>query len=329
MINKVYEKYIKNNIKYITIYVFIFLFVCTPLPYYIEMPGGTTDINNKIEIENSYKSKGMFGFAYVSSLRATPLLYIISIFNSNWDIIPIKDIKLDNETIKDLNFRDNLLMEESFDNASIVAFKKAGKPLDITENNLYITYIAPYSKTNVNIKDQIISIDNIKVNNINEIKKIIKNKNKVNIEVIRNNKTYHKYAEIIKIDNKKSIGIMVTNDIKFTSKPKITFKKEANESGSSGGLMLALTIYNNLVKEDITKGKKIIGTGTIDINGYVGEIGGISYKIKGAVKDNADIFLVPSANYKEALKTIKDNNYNLELVKINTFNDALNYLNAL
>lgn len=329
MINKVYEKFIKNNIKYIIIYICLFLFICIPLPYYIDMPGGTTNINKKIEIENSYKSKGMFGFAYVSSLRATPLFYIISLINNNWEVVPIKDIKLDNETIKDVNYRDNLLMEESFDSASIVAYKKANKKLNIIDNKLYVTYIDKKSKTNLVVGDQIISIDNIKVNNLEDIKKNIKNKNKINIKVINKNKIYQKKATIVNIDNKKSIGIMVTNDIKFESKPVIKFKKNSNESGPSGGLMLSLAIYNNLVKEDITKGKKIIGTGTIDINGKVGEIGGISFKIKGAVKDKADIFLVPEANYKEALKTIKDNNYDIKLVKVRTFNDALNYLNNL
>ena len=34
---------------------------------------------------------------------------------------------------------------------------------------------------------------------------------------------------------------------------------------------MSLTIYNELTEEDITKGRKIVGTGTIDIHGKVGE----------------------------------------------------------
>ena len=60
---------------------------------------------------------------------------------------------------------------------------------------------------------------------------------------------------------------------------------------------------NNLTEEDITKGKKIVGTGTIEEDGSVGSIGGVKYKLNGAVRQKADIFLVPAGeNYEEALK---------------------------
>ena len=52
---------------------------------------------------------------------------------------------------------------------------------------------------------------------------------------------------------------------------------------------MALAMYDALTREDITKGKTIAGTGTIDANGNVGAIGGVIYKLSGAVKNNADI----------------------------------------
>lgn len=90
--------------------------------------------------------------------------------------------------------------------------------------------------------------------------------------------------------------------------------------------MLALSIYDKNTSIDITKGKVVSGTGTIDINGNVGEISGIKYKIIGAVKKRADVFLVPYENYEEAKEVVKNNNYNIKLVCVKTFNEALNYL---
>ena len=90
--------------------------------------------------------------------------------------------------------------------------------------------------------------------------------------------------------------------------------------------MIALSIYNQNIKEDITKGKKVAGTGTIDLEGNVGEIGGIKHKIIGAVKGRAKIFLLPYENYEEAKNVVKENNYNITLVPVKTFKDALNYL---
>ena len=53
--------------------------------------------------------------------------------------------------------------------------------------------------------------------------------------------------------------------------------------------MLTLAIYNSLVDKDITKGKKVVGTGTIEEDGSVGSIGGVKYKLNGAVRQKADV----------------------------------------
>ena len=73
--------------------------------------------------------------------------------------------------------------------------------------------------------------------------------------------------------------------------------------GPSAGFMFSLEIYNQLTKEDLTKGYEIAGTGTISPDGTVGRIGGIEQKIIAADKAGADIFLAPNENGE------KDSNY--------------------
>ena len=58
--------------------------------------------------------------------------------------------------------------------------------------------------------------------------------------------------------------------------------------------MLTLTIYNAISGEDLIKGRNIAGTGTINLDGTVGEIDGVKYKIMGANNSNMDIVFVPS-----------------------------------
>ena len=90
--------------------------------------------------------------------------------------------------------------------------------------------------------------------------------------------------------------------------------------------MLTLTIYNAISDEDIIKGRNIAGTGTISSDGSVGEIDGIKYKIMGAAKNNMDIVFVPSNNYEEAINTKEKYDYNLEIVKVDIFDEAVEYL---
>ena len=119
------------------------------------------------------------------------------------------------------------------------------------------------------------------------------------------------------------MGISIINHYEYELDPKIDVKTKASESGSSGGLMTSLAIYNSLVSEDITKGRKIVGTGTIDMEGNVGEIGGVKYKLLGAEKNKADIFLCPKENYDEAIKVKQDNNLKLEVIAVGTLNEAI------
>ncbi|HEY0827908.1 MAG TPA: S16 family serine protease, partial [Bacilli bacterium] len=111
--------------------------------------------------------------------------------------------------------------------------------------------------------------------------------------------------------------------------------------GPSAGLMFALEIYNQLVDQDITKGYRIAGTGTIDTKGQVGVIGGIKYKVVAADKAGADIFFAPKdfipedkmylpiKNTTEAMNQAKKMNTKMIVVSVDTLEDALRYLEAL
>jgi PDZ domain-containing protein len=114
-----------------------------------------------------------------------------------------------------------------------------------------------------------------------------------------------------------------------TLTPKITILP-ATSIGSSGGSMMSLYLYNKITEGDITNGKIIMGTGTIDETGSIGMIGGIKQKMVTASKINdLAVFFVPIANYDEA-KIIYDR-YNCEfaLIKIASFHDIIVYLEGL
>ena len=221
-------------------------------------------------------------------------------------------------------------MQESISDAIYVAYIKAAKDIQISTNKLVVAYISPESKTNLNINDEILSINGVDISSKNEITNIVdklKVGDKTSIKVRNNKKYYDRYAYVINSDDSKKIGILISNIKEYKTNPKISIKTNSNESGSSGGLITALSIYNSLVKEDITHGMTIVGTGTIDQDGNVGSIGGVEYKLKSAVKNKADLFIVPKdENYKEAMKLKKKNKYNIKIIGVSTFDEVINYL---
>lgn len=70
--------------------------------------------------------------------------------------------------------------------------------------------------------------------------------------------------------------------------------------GPSAGLMFALGIIDRLSAQDITGGRFVAGTGTIEDDGKVGPIGGIQQKIIAAHDKGATVFLTPTGDCAEA-----------------------------
>lgn len=321
------KEYIKENYKFIIVLIVISIVSLLPLPYYVDSPGGITNLAPKIKIGN-YKVNGSYNLTYINEYQATPLTLLYGIIRK-YDIYKKTDIMSSKESDSEYNLRDRLYLQESLSNAVVVAYKKANKKVNIKNNYLYVGFILDESNTNLKVGDRIISIDDIKVSTKEEVNKILNTKevnSNIKIKVKNSNKEYIRSAEVISIKGKKYIGFIPIEVYDYKVSPQITIKMDKNESGGSGGLMLSLAIYDMLNSSDLSNGKKVAGTGTIDAFGNVGQIGGIKHKVRSAAKSKVDIFFVPTDNYKEAKKVVKNDKLKLNLVEVKTIDDAIKYL---
>jgi Lon-like protease len=96
--------------------------------------------------------------------------------------------------------------------------------------------------------------------------------------------------------------------------------------GPSAGLMFALGIMDKVGTVDLTKGRFIAGTGTIDPEGNVGPIGGIPLKMIAAKDHGASVFLAPAGNCDEVRKSTPSG---LKVVKVATLHEAVQDLLAI
>lgn len=332
MFNKIYEKvkqFIKENYKFLLVFISLVILFTLELPYVVYTPGGIVPLEKRIEVTNKYDSKGSLNMSYVNFRKGTIPVIALSFIIPDWDLEKSSEVTGTNQSVDDLLEMEKLYMTSSIDNATIVAYQNAKKDIQITNEVHNIIYIDDNAKTDIKLYDQLISVNDKKINNIDELKEYINTLNegnKVNVLVKRGKKEVNCYAYVYKIEDTLKIGVAFLNTYEYTTDPKISVKTKSSESGSSGGLMLSLAIYNSITKEDITHGLKIVGTGTIDVDGNVGAIDGVKYKMLGAKKNKADIFLCPEENYDEAIKVKKKYNLKMDVVSIDTFTDALNCL---
>jgi PDZ domain-containing protein len=101
-----------------------------------------------------------------------------------------------------------------------------------------------------------------------------------------------------------------------------------NIEGPSAGLSWALEIVNQLGPNDLTRGRVIADTGTMDEKGTVGEIGGVAQKEIGAQRQGATIFLVPKTQVAEAKSAAAARHSKMRIVGVSTLHEAVQVLSA-
>jgi PDZ domain-containing protein len=120
------------------------------------------------------------------------------------------------------------------------------------------------------------------------------------------------------------IGVQMQDQIQFPIKIAI---QPGDIGGPSAGLMFALGIIQRLSPTDIAHGCRIAGTGTIDFQGNVGEIGGAKQKIVAAQNAGARYFLVPDV--PNNLNPARAHRGSVIVVPVRTLRQALTYLNTI
>lgn len=323
---KIFDKvkqFFKENYKQIIVLVIFMIVVNVELPYYIEAPGGAINLSERID--NDYKKNdGSLNMLYVTEYRGNVVTMLMGKIIRSWDIYEISNQQVSNETSEEIYLRNKVMLDNSIQNATMVAYKYAGKEIKIKGKENIVLFTL--KNNGINVGDVLLKIDDQVIDNIDDIKTIIDMKNvgdDVELLVNRNNK--EKRIKV-KLDDDKLLGITIITNYDYELPDDLNINFKSSEGGSSGGLVLALGIYSQITDIDILKGRNIAGTGTIDTLGNVGKIDGIKYKIAGAVRDKMDVVLVASDNYEEAKQVVMDNNYDIELVEVSTFEKAIEYL---
>lgn len=332
MFNKLYsniKEFIVENYKFLIVWgIIIFLFFYE-FPFVIYTPGGVVNLEERVEVSDGYDSEGSLNMSYVSLVKGTLPMILLSYIIPNWDLVNSSEITSEDESVSELLELERLYMRSSIDNATILAYQTAGKSIDITTEVNNIVFISDEANTDLEIYDELLTADGKEIKTVDELREIVNSKNEgevIEFTVNRNGSVKNCSAKIYDTSDGLKVGISFLTTYEYDTDPEITVETRSSESGSSGGLMLTLAIYNALVPEDITKGRTIVGTGTISLDGTVGAIDGVKYKILGAVKNDADIFLCPDENYEEALEVKEEFDLDIVIHSVATFSEALDYL---
>jgi PDZ domain-containing protein len=308
--------------------------LAAPIPYVVLQPGPTVDTLGSAEGKEVIRVSGTTTSTSRGQLRLTTVgvqpdvklvLAIRGWFDDEEAVVPRELIYPPNQSEQQVEQRNAEDFKASQSSAETAALRALGYPVQVAVEKVVA---GGPSEGLLRPGDVITSVDGQTVTLPSQVTELVRARpagSTLSVGYTRGGKaaTARIVTAVDKEGDKPRIGVQIE------SKQPRPFTLEINVDeigGPSAGLMFALGIIDKLRPADLTGGRVIAGTGTIDDEGRVGPIGGIAQKLVGAKDAGATVFLTPADNCVEAVRNAVPG---LPLVKVGTLDEALTALETL
>lgn len=308
----------------------IFTIYC-PTPYFLEAPGPSYVARNLVHVKGRPQrpTQGKFLLLTVVSEPASVLYCIYSLFE------PAAQLTLKatgtpqaqsggDEDAWQMSLSQSLAVENAFDTIVSSNSTKLIRGLSVAalyEKGPNVGKLLP--------EDIMQSLDGIPVRTMGDVGRSLSSHQPgqiVKAVVLRNGKPLRLDLTVWARGRRKIYGVVFA-PILLDKTEAISVDIESEKvSGASGGLVFCLEILEQILPEDLIRGRAIAVTGTLDRRGRVGPIEGIRFKRIAAQRAGAQLFLCPADNLAE-LKG--DNSATIPTVGVSTLSEALAALRRL
>jgi len=298
------------------------------LPVVALSPGPTEDVLARLKVEGSrvYHSEGKL---YLTSVGVDDNVRfyeaLLDMANRDVELVPRAQLYPDEQDSSEIDRENATLMDRSKETATVVALREVG--YDIEPSGVEITQVVSGAPADGKLRpgDKIREVDGRAVDSTEQVRKAITGHEvgeRVRFRVDRDKDEKAVTVKAEEADGEPRVGI-VLRDL-FPELPvKVTIETENNIGGPSAGLMFTLSIIDKLTAEDLTAGRRIAGTGAMDLDGGIGAVGGVAEKLIAVDRQGVSTFLIPAENCDSVRGRIPDG---LRLVKVSTIKEALRFL---
>lgn len=329
-----------------TLLFLVYAFLVRSEKYYLEMPGGAYDIAEVISVNNQTDDEdGSYNFVAVSMGPSTLAERIFARFSSFVDV-SLQEEATGGQSTEDFWRISQFYMETSQNEAIHQALLLAGKEVTIDYKGVYVLDVAEDStfKDILQLADTVTGINGKTFGSSQELIDHVSSMelgDDVTVHYTSDGEEKTADGQIIKLSNgKNGIGIGLVDHTEVSTDVPIDFAL-SNVGGPSAGLMFTLSIYDQLVEEDLRQGRIIAGTGTIEADGSVGLVGGVDKKVVSAHAIGAEIFFVSSeelteeeleadptakSNYQAAKEAAEKLGTEMKIVPVANVKEAIDYL---
>jgi len=303
------------------------------LPVVTLLPGPVEDVLPQVKVTDGTPIYDTGGKLYLTTVgvddRVSFYEALLDFADRDVAVVPRSAVFPEGQTEQETDLQNAAEMDSSKLAATVVGLRHAGRQVDVNPDGVRLAAVLPGSAAaaaKLEEDDRVLAVGGVAVNSAKELRAAIGKAvigRRLAFKVQRGTRplTLQVVPRPSPDDPKRPfVGVTLADIFDFPVDIDI---ETDNIGGPSAGLMFALSIVEKLGPEDLTRNRKIAGTGTIDYDGKVGPIGGIQQKLIAARRTGATIFLCPADNYGEARRGTPRG---LELVSVRTIDDALAFL---
>lgn len=280
-------------------------------PFAVLAPGASFDVVGDVRVTEIRADRvdGKYLLTSVAVEQPNAFGFIASIARSR-EIVPIGAI-VPRGTDPERFFREQQKMfEQSQLVAAGAAAKAAGMPVSLSGRGSRVTAVVPGAPAGRVLAkgDVIVAVDGRPVSLAEEVGAAIRSRPAgtlftFTIERIDRRIEVKARSRTGLTQEGPAIGILTeTRDLKVRLPFEVEFRRH-DIGGTSAGLAYALAVYDLIKPGDLARGRSVAATGTIDVDGRVGPIGGVREKAAAARDAGAKLFLVPSEELSGAHDT--------------------------
>ncbi len=287
-----------------------------PTPYYAFTPGSVTPTEAHIEVEGArtYRSKGDINFLTVSVQRATIATWLQSKIDDGIELVS-RHVAFPSGNAKKERAINQRAMDDSKVVASVVALEHVGYTVTRSGDGAFIESVGkdtPAAAAHLVRGDVITAIDGQPVTVVDELTAALGQRS-VGTSValtVRDQKGAIRSVDVTlgERPNKAGspyLGVALTTSNEKVDMPVDVEIDSGDVTGPSAGLAFTLGVIDRLTPGDLSGGRQVAVTGTVDPAGDVGPIGGITQKARAAVDAGATLMLYPAATSKTEVREVK------------------------
>ncbi|NMR19026.1 PDZ domain-containing protein [Cellulomonas fimi] len=319
--------------------VLLTLLVFVPVPYAIGSPGPTRDTLGAYDGEPLIEVDGVPTYESTGELRMTTVSYAggpgypvtLPLVLRGWlsgarVVTPVESVFPPDRSQDEIDQQNEAEMVSSQENATVAALEELGYEVP-AELRVAGAVAGTGADGVVEEGDVLLSLEGEPVESYTELVRTLARTEPgttVTLGLVRDGEPLD--VDVVtgeRAGGGSQLGVFI--DPVFDLPVDVTIQIE-DIGGPSAGMMFALGIIDTMTPEDELDGAVIAGTGTVDVDGKVGPIGGIRQKLFGAVRDGADWFLAPGANCDEVVGNVPDD---LRVVRVETLGEARAAMEAI